>query len=129
MERFKTNIEFKKDSKEIPLNFKIGNEFYPIGKIEEYKGSSISTSFEVTEEMLKGATQKLFISPVHTFREEVKTGLIKFLSCDGNGEKGFSFKGSAESAIVIDEIRRAFHVDLKVMKKKKIIITATKGVL
>ena len=113
----KADVEFKKHPKEIPINFKIGDSFYPIGNIENHEGNSISTRFEVTEAMLKAGSKELFLFPVHTFREEVKTGLLKFLSCDGRDQERFRFDGPIGAEIVIDEVRRSFQIDLQKIKK------------
>lgn len=89
------------DAKNLRLNYKIGEQIYPLGQMIESDGESSTFRLKISEEMVKDRSNEVkLIVNARENDNTVKVGFLSFHRCAGYGKKKFNAHISTASQIV-----------------------------
>ncbi len=112
------DIIFTDNLSDTKLRVRIGSNLYPLGKIIKYSAISVTTEFNVSEEMIQESSEAYLSIIPDTNHGNVRVGFLGYGSCFGHGRRKFSHGGSTTSSSRKNQASRAYKVNVSFKKIK-----------
>lgn len=102
-------LNFEASPNEMNLKIKIGPNIYPLGEAIQNDGSSMSTQFRVSKEMLNESNEAFVYVDLGP-AQDVRMGFQGFGHCEGQGQKNFRSGGYQTYDVVDMRPKYEFHI-------------------